>query len=65
MNEQVKAENFVVGEPAEFVYHDKPRFGTVETVDPRFVRLDVRGFDPDKAATFKSFSYGKIQKVKG
>jgi hypothetical protein len=58
----MNAENFVVGQPAEFVYHNKPRKGVVETVEKNFVRLEVEG-DPDKAIKFKSFNYNKIQVV--
>jgi hypothetical protein len=52
---------FAVGQKVQFTYHNKTRVGKVETVDNRFLRLELEpNTDPDKAVKFKSFSYDKI-----
>jgi hypothetical protein len=56
-------EAFVPGQDVEFNYHDKLRMGTVDRVYDGHVCVKVAGFDPDPAATFKSFKYNKMSKA--
>jgi ferredoxin-fold anticodon binding domain-containing protein len=49
-------QTYTVGQQVSFIYHGKPRIGTVDAVKSKTLVLRL----PGEKATFKAFKYHKI-----